>query len=114
MDAERVDHWHYLAGRKQADQTFNGALDDVVAFCRPLSPTDIQLLYRGPGTDLQTALASTTSSVDAGPNQQHALPAISAKLHGTASGAIDGTTFAWSLVHGDGYATFADPTKLYT
>ncbi len=107
-------HWHYLGGRKEDFQTFNGSLDDITAFTRPLDEATIKGLFEGPDAEVLEGLTKAAVEVNTGINQQIAMPATKTTLKGSVRHAREGTRYQWSLLSGDGTATFSEPNSLTT
>ncbi len=114
METSAVGLWNRVGGRKASNQCFNGAVDDLIVFNRPLTAADLQVLYRGPSPKLLADLAEPACKVEAGPNQSHGLKVSQIELKGEVQGVKPGMTYQWELVKGDGIATFASPNKRHT
>lgn len=114
MDVNRPSQWHHLAGRNIDFQTFNGALDDLAIFSRPLNTEDVKLLHEGPSAAQLSDLASAPTLVEAGSNQHHELTTSEVKLKGTLSNLHKGSTTEWTLLKGEGEAAFSSADQLET
>ncbi|MEO5961329.1 MAG: LamG-like jellyroll fold domain-containing protein, partial [Opitutaceae bacterium] len=106
----------YFGALVRENRLFKGALDEVTAYTRPLTPTEMLGLYQAGTAGKSPIDANTPPSVNAGPDVSIASTAATAQLRGsvTDDGLPHPLTIAWSQVDGPGTVAFANPASPQT
>lgn len=112
--SDRTDKTHHWGCRENGGgYEFDGQLDDIAVFDRPLSEDEVAYLYNGPSAEQQAQLQAPQPVVDAGADQVHTLPTQKIRLHAQAHTGTD-LSYEWTLLSGSSAATFTHPNSKTT